>query len=123
MHEEELKKKQDDAVKKLWIPQAALALRCMEEAERSNNSVRQIKQELTIGSFSGPSKRVTVKIPDPEKKKKRIEVIYNFDSFKSLLAQPMPSSDETQDAGEEDVLVDGPEKNQKKGCCCFLALE
>ncbi len=34
MHEEELKKKQDDAVKKLWIPQAALALRCMEEAER-----------------------------------------------------------------------------------------
>ena len=106
----------DDEVKRIWIPQAALALTLIEKSEKTNNWVRYRNGEDTAGSFNAKLDQASIYVyRNPEKRDERVEVNYKIEDFKKLLKEPLPSP--RQDDGPVEGRLE--EKNECSLCLCF----
>lgn len=121
MYTRDVKTRYNEKVKAMWIPRAAVALKYMEETSKSKNTIRFRAHEMTMGSFDGKTQHICIYLP--LSKEQNVEIGYEYNEFKGLLAQPLEPSTNINDderAKEQDsFIIKKPEK--QKGCCsCFF---
>lgn len=119
MYTKDVKTRYNERVKAIWIPQAAVALKHIEETSESKSIRRIHKQEVTVGSFDGKTGHFHFHLPLSEDQ--NVELIYEYDEFKELLQEswtPQTTINEDEHATEQDSFItQKPKKNRCCGCC------